>query len=1075
MDKTIDDLIKILRGTSLNVEEVKTFKEELYNKKLIRLDSKGRNKVAPEIYERLAQLENKNQIIFSALNDGYNFLREGLARKIFDYNPLAFLSVEEIKELLTPEKIEEFNLSSSSVESLIRATGEIEQYLTRERIEELWLDSSIVERLIKATGKIEQYLTKEKIRELGLNGESILILIKATGKIEQYLTKEKIKELGLDRKSILELIKATGKIEQYLTKEKIKELDLGKEEILILIKATGKIEQYLTKEIIKAGNLNGNDLVSLLFGDVIVRLAHFIDEEIENGTYDVDKIIRMRENMESLKNSNSDRLSRISEEIAFQIYSLPLEEQERAIKVVKDIYLTKNLPIVAQNFLIFKQLHPILMGDDNALYSDSSYGNIPSLQRATPRQRNRIIFSDLLRIALESNSRNLRDYLSIIERGDRLFSMLKEGQLQIDESLPEDDRKDLEKYRDILNTLYSQTSKGKRTKVRVSSENLGEDLEELEGLFSSDTNIQRSLPDRIVRMFGYWAGIKDFEQAKRLIEQIPKEADKRNRDAVQKGKFILERGDFAKGIQDTEYFPSMLQNGIIARDYLGQNSSSDGTPFDMDVELIGYKAQIKMASSYTDSEAYERKFGKIIIVIKNDDSFVETRSEEGIDELAVQKVLRDKSKKEYFSNGGNAYGIRTGVGSTNISYIIVDNYKEKLGLEIAKNGFYIPIVDENGNLLFTPEMYDELRSKMQGMSYYGITEYKVDESARNEGTKKLAELVGKNKEGASSKRSIVMQTLERAIEKCGLKMSDKRTLDLLPGIVEVIDTGSTGRGTSEFGEGDFDFIVRLDNKVLRNSGLIMQEIKKALSAISHSEEEIATDNGIRYKGVSIQGLADKIDLDLTFVQRTDEIEYTTEECIIDRLETIKRNNPEDYKYVVANILLAKKVLKTEGVYKKKSSPPPKEGEGDTRGGLGAIGIENWILQNGGSFEKAARDFLSVSRTCKNLRKFRGKYAIWNFGENYMAGNNYPHDNFVDNMNEQGYEKMKRALEEYIRAIELEGENESKKKSLGEIVQEDISVLNDTTYMISVENLLAKARRTRCSKVRRKGKIYNGKC
>ena len=29
------------------------------------------------------------------------------------------------------------------------------------------------------------------------------------------------------------------------------------------------------------------------------------------------------------------------------------------------------------------------------------------------------------------------------------------------------------------------------------------------------------------------------------------------------------------------------------------------------------------------------------------------------------------------------------------------------------------------------------------------------------------------------------------------------------------------------------------------------------------------------------------------------------------------------------------------------------------------------------------------------------------------------------MSEQGYEKMKKALEEYIRAIELEGENEAK--------------------------------------------------
>ena len=58
--------------------------------------------------------------------------------------------------------------------------------------------------------------------------------------------------------------------------------------------------------------------------------------------------------------------------------------------------------------------------------------------------------------------------------------------------------------------------------------------------------------------------------------------------------------------------------------------------------------------------------------------------------------------------------------------------------------------------------------------------------------------------------------------------------------------------------------------------------------------------------------------------------------------------------MIANIYLTKTILKEAKVYKKSSSPEPKNGEKDTRGGLGAVGIENWILQNGGSFEKANR-------------------------------------------------------------------------------------------------------------------------
>ncbi len=998
----------------------------------------------------------------------------------------------KIEQYLTKENVRAFDIGTEQIVELIESTGKIEQYLTKEKIQEFGILSEYIVRLIKdtgnaekyldkmvfglyredivelikATGNIEKYLTKEYKDRFLFFPDHIVELIKATGKIEQYLTKEYIEDLELDGYYVIELIEATGKIEQFITPEIVEAARLDSHEIRKLIEKSGRIKQCLTPEIIEIADMDGEYIVRLLFGRYEQKLADFIDNEIENGTIDAGRIIKMSENIEEFKNSNSGRLSRVSQEIAFQIYNLPEEEQDKVIESIKNIYLTTNLPTFAQNFLVFKQMHPELMGVDNALFSDSSYGNIPSLSKASPIQRNHIIFSDLLRINIESNSRNLRDYLLIIENGDRLFNMFKVGQLQIDENLAEDDRKALEKYRDILNTLYNQTSKGKRAGGRVNSKNLGEDLKELESLFSSDTKIQRSLPDRIIRMFGYWAGLKDFEQAKKIIEEIPKEADKRNRDAAKKGEFVLREGDFVKGIENTEYFPSMLQNGVVAKDYLGQNSKSDGTPLDMDVELIGNNAQINVASSYTNTESHKRKLGKIVIVIKNDGSFVETRNKQRTDEVAVQEVIRDKTKKEYFSNSGNLYGIRTGIGSTNISYIIVDNYKERLGLEIAMNGFYIPIVDETGNLLFTPEMYDEIRRRMQGMSYYGITEFEVDASARNEGTEKITELVEKNKELTSSKRNMVLQTLKKAIEACGFLMSDKRTLDLLPGIVEVIDTGSTGRGTNEFGEGDFDFMVRLDNKVLQNPEQIKQGIKRVLSATSKPEEEVVTGNGdFRYKGVAIQGLADKIDLDLTFVQRTDEIEYTTEECIADRLETIKRNNPEDYKYVVANILLAKKVLKTEGTYKKKSAPSPKEGESDTRGGLGAVGIENWILQNGGSFEKAARDFLSVSRTCNNLDEFRAKYAIWDFGENYMSGDNYPHDNFVNNMSEQGYEKMRKALEDYIKAIELEGANDTEKKGLGEIVQEDMSVLNDTTYMISVENLLAKARRTRSIKIK----------
>ena len=355
-------------------------------------------------------------------------------------------------------------------------------------------------------------------------------------------------------------------------------------------------------------------------------------------------------------------------------------------------------------------------------------------------------------------------------------------------------------------------------------------------------------------------------------------------------------------------------------------------------------------------------------------------------------------------------------------------------------------------------MYDEIRSRMQGLSHYGFNEFQLDSSAKNIGTNQIAHVVQRSKDDAENKRRAILQILRKTIEVYGLNMSEKRTEDLLQGTVEVIDTGSTGRGTNLPGDGDFDFMVRLDGKILNAPQELKQLLEKSLCTLDMPSEKVITIRGdFRFNGVSIEGLKDKVDIDLSFTKRTDEIEYTTEECIKDRLETIRKNNSEDYECVVANILLAKTVLKSAGAYKKRNSPEPQNGQKDTRGGLGAVGIENWILQNGGSFEKAARDFLDVARGCSGLSDFQQKYAIWDFGENYMAGDHYSHDNFVYNMNDNGYSNMVNALEDYIRTIENERKAEMGKKGIGELVQEDISVLNDTQYMMAVEKILESAK------------------
>ena len=133
----------------------------------------------------------------------------------------------------------------------------------------------------------------------------------------------------------------------------------------------------------------------------------------------------------------------------------------------------------------------------------------------------------------------------------------------------------------------------------------------------------------------------------------------------------------------------------------------------------------------------------------------------------------------------------------------------------------------------------------------------------------------------------------------------------------------------------------------------------------------------------------------------------------DRLSTIQRSDSEKYKYVVANILLAKQVLKKAEAYKPNRGDIP-------QGGLGGLGIENWILQNGGSFIDAAKSFLEEAEG-KSFEEFKSTYQIWDFGDNHLAERkgHYSHDNFVvNNMSESGYQKMLQALKEYLKSIEI---------------------------------------------------------
>ena len=456
-------------------------------------------------------------------------------------------------------------------------------------------------------------------------------------------------------------------------------------------------------------------------------------------------------------------------------------------------------------------------------------------------------------------------------------------------------------------------------------------------------------------------------------------------------------------------------------------------------------------------------------------SFVVTRSgQDNAGEADVVQARKEGKPEAYYIGFDHSdhYGIRVGFSMSLVSFFITDDTKiknlfddpsdarsdstpvsEVTKLEIALGGFYVPIVDRDSEeLIFTPDDYDKMRQQMSGLSRYRTGDYQfapddelelgeltLDKESLSAVSISSSSSAGDDAQGASSssititipsttaiidqlpssmaetdhKHEVINQTIKQAITnipELNLSYKDYLDGDLTENVIEMIDTGSTGRQTNAPGSGDFDYLARLDRSILNDPTKKQQITDVLLTAFGRENDGSTIVNGnLRLKQVSIDGLAEPVDIDITFAQKTNKVQYPTDAALADRLSNIKNQSETKYQQVLANIIYAKQFLKAAGAYKPRRSP-----EAKGIGGLGGVGIENWVLQHGGSFKQAARDFLSVADNYSGFEDFCAHYPVWDYGENHKGIRSKPHGNFVaDNMNPEGYERMKEALKAVV--------------------------------------------------------------
>ena len=726
--------------------------------------------------------------------------------------------------------------------------------------------------------------------------------------------------------------------------------------------------------------------------------------------------------IDRVKKSNSLEIEKIGDQLIDQL--LLVDNPELVIDDVEKIFLRNDIPIVAKLYLTWEKLHPNFIGYDlknpalsPILLSFFETGNLTGAQK--------VIFSDLLLSALGSNNRSLIEYINDIELGNEIFENLQSGNIKI-EKLNDKQQEVLKTFIYHLNALYNNSDSVRNSYAdkNVLTGDLETDLSRLSILFRINRELGENIPDKIVQMFAHDAGFDTIASLKEYIAKKVEEANARNFKRAREGKFTIEVGDLVKGLGERLFsltiFENILQNGSIAVDYLGADSDTDLTPLDTDLCKI---FEIKDSIGEIILKNASQDHGTVFAILKNDGRFQETRKFELESNQELTKDV-DLRKLESFQTGmssDNHYGIRTGFASSEIDFIVCEKYLARIGFEIARNGIYIPVVDYNGNLVFTPEDYMTLRNKMSGLSHYNTGSYQF--SPRLIPSEEISLDQKANREEVQKKQLAILKHFANAISRLGLNIKMAIDGDLVPGTIEIIDTGSTGRYTNKPHDADFDYMFRVDRSVLKNINEFMDLRKVLNEALSDRDTtSFITDEGyFRFKGVKIPELEERVDIDITFTDRTDRIKYSSDMSLKDRLNTIKEQDSRLYDVVVNEIINAKKILKAGGCYKPLHSNAGQDG-------LGGVGVENWILQFGGSLEDAARSFIEVANSCSTFAEFCKKYQVWDFGENFVSKpkeeNNglkiiYLHDEFVsNNMSGDGYLKMQKVLSIYLKYIDM---------------------------------------------------------
>lgn len=828
-------------------------------------------------------------------------------------------------------------------------------------------------------------------------------------------------------------------------------------------------DKYYWSDVIANLKLFESDgyLVAKKFADYIVSNNYEITYELIKS--EKDKYMPI---FERITLSNSMEIQNIDIKGLISVYnsdeSIDKKEFNKKIDSIENIFLKNNLPPYAKTYLCFRSIYPefskkysgreLFDFEDKSRMApslldssmDKIFDNKIGLYFSKPNDKRFVTISnDLFNISLKSNNFELKEYIENLEIGNNLLNKIIMKEVDYN-SLNEKEKFQYDMFSSHIDMLYEISNKNKLDK------NFNNEKEKLEFIKNEFVGKGKyGLLDSITRYYLYFAGYKTFNQLKNDVFNECNLINEKNIKNVSEN-FKISQGDLIRCIGNIDCIGSVLNYGNVCKEYLGTftgKSESDTTPLDTDWTYITEDDISNNNYNTISGTPTGFGFGDVFVIIKdvkNNPNIEISRDIDG----KVRDFKYDPKKYEAFATntekGGykNHWGIRTGTGTEIIDSIIYNNENlekiDALKMELAKNNTYIPVYSMEGKLIYSPDEFKEKRNLVSGIKRYDSSEYKVSNDLN------LPDLYDENNNliipGIESIKKMKRQEFKE-VEQYKVKVfdhlknwitnntnsnivKDNLSLELKYGEADLIGIGSTARGTNLPNDYDYDYYLRLDKRNLytydEKNCLIsnLKNLEKNLNEYLNPSKNIPGKEGrVRGTGINIDGLEKTIDIDVTFTQKTNKTTYSTDMALEERLNNIKENNSDKYEDVIANIVLAKYVLKKSNCYK------PDRNDSN-QGGIGGVGVENWILQNGGSFKNSCLEFLSAATIDGQMvpfNEFKQKYFIWDLGENRENRNEYPFDNFINNMNESGYKKMYNALSTYVKNLSISNEKNNNYK------------------------------------------------